>query len=197
MIRRRPPSGKSQTGPRPRLPGAKSVCAAIERAIGTFSVIRRAHCWKETAVKILNGWTIAALVCAGCSTSPSRMSADAKLALYSAHAGAPVDSFRLLGRLTSWEALGSEALVVWTRPNEAWLLEPYGPCDGLDYSSAISLTDHAGRVEAGLDYVLVSNPSPIHLPCKIRGIRPLDLAAIREAEKERRSTTTAATPVSH
>ncbi len=148
-------------------------------------------------MKFLVAWTIAALVCAGCSTSPSRMSADAKLALYSAHAGAPVDSFRLLGRLSSWEVLGDEALVVWTRPNEAWLLEPYGPCDGLDYSSAISLTDHAGRVEAGLDYVLVSNPSPIHLPCRIRGIRPLDLAAIREADKARRSTAAPVPPASH
>jgi len=148
-------------------------------------------------VKILIGWTVAALVCAACSTSPSRMSADARLALYSAHAGPSVDSFRLLGQLSRWEALGNEALVVWTRPNEAWLLEPYGPCDGLDYSSAISLTDHAGRVEAGLDYVLVSNPSSIHVPCGIRGIRPLDLAAIREAEKARRSTTAPVTPAGH
>ena len=148
-------------------------------------------------MKILIGWTIAALVCAGCSTSPSRMSVDAKLALYSTHAGPPVDSFRLLGRLSKWESLGDEALVVWTRPNEAWLVEPYGPCDGLDYSSAISLTDHAGRVEAGLDHVLVNNPSPVHVPCTIRSIRPLDLAAIREAEKARRSATAPATPGGH
>ena len=125
------------------------------------------------------------------------MPADAKLTFYSAHAGPPVDSFRLLGRLTKWEALGNEALVVWTRPNEAWLLEPYGPCDGLDFSSAISLTDHAGRVEAGLDYVLVSHPSPVHLPCGIRSIRPLDLAAIRQAEKARRSTPAPAIPANH
>lgn len=117
------------------------------------------------------------------------MSADAKLAIYSAHAGPPVDSFGLSGRLSHWESLGNEALVVWTRPNEARLLEPYGSCDGLDYSSAISLTDHAGRVEAGLDYVLVSNPSPVHEPCRIRGIRPLGLAAIHQVEKAWRSAT--------
>jgi hypothetical protein len=125
------------------------------------------------------------------------MSTDAKLAFYSAHAGAPVDSFRLFGRLSHWEPLGNEALVVWTRPNEAWLLDPYGPCDGLDYSSAISLTDHAGRVEAGLDYVLVSHPSPVHVPCRIRSIRALDLGAIREAEKARRSTTVPTSPAGH
>ena len=148
-------------------------------------------------MKILVGFSVAVLACAGCSTTPSRMSTDAKLAFYSAHAGPSVDSFRLLGRLSSWESLGNEALVVWTRPNEAWLLEPYGPCDGLDYSSAISLTDHAGRVEAGLDYVLVSHPSAVHVPCRIRSIRPLDLAAIREAEKARRSNIAPTTPAGH
>lgn len=145
-------------------------------------------------MKILVGWTIAALVCAGCSTAPRR-SADETLAFYSAHAGAPVDSFRLLGHISHWEPLGKEALVVWTRPDEAWLLELYGPCEGLDVSSAIGLTDHVGRVESQLDDVLVSRPSSVQLPCRIRGIRPLDLASIREAETIRRSVP--ATPVGH
>ena len=197
MIRRRPPSGKSRAVDGKWCGAQNLLVPSSNVPIGAFSVIRRVHGWQETAVKILIGWTFVALVCAGCSTSPPRMSADARLALYSAHAGPPVDSFRLLGRLSSWEALGDEALVVWTRPNEAWLLEPYGPCDGLDYSSAISLTDHAGRVEAGLDSVLVSNPSPVHLPCRIRGIRPLDLAAIREAEKAMRSATVPAAAAGH
>jgi hypothetical protein len=111
------------------------------------------------------------------------MPPDQKFAFYAAHAGASVDDFRLLGQLSRWEPLGNEALVAWTRPNEAWLLELYGPCDGLDFSSAIGLTDHAGRVEAGLDYVLVSRPAPIHLPCQIRAIRPVNVATLREAEK--------------
>lgn len=147
-------------------------------------------------MKILIGWTIAALACAGCSTL-ARRPADAKLAFYSAHAGAPVDGFRSLGRFDNWEPLGNEALAVWTRPNEAWLLELYGPCDGLDFSIAIGLTDHVGRVEAGFDDVLVSHPSPIHVPCRIRSIRPLDVAAIHEAEKARRSTTSPVTPAGH
>src|SRR4051812_40630017 len=137
-------------------------------------------------MRALIGWIIAALACAGCSTW-SRMPPDAKLALYVAHAGAPVDDFPLLGRLDNWESLGREALVVWTRPRQAWLLELYGPCDGLDFSTAIGLTDHAGRVEAGLDSVLVSHPAPVQLPCRIRTIRPVDTAALRGAEKARRS----------
>ena len=147
-------------------------------------------------MKTIIGWTIATLICAACSTLPGRP-ADAKLAFYSAHAGAPVDSFRSLGRFDNWEPLGNEALVVWTRPNQAWLLELYGPCDGLDYSIAIALTDHVGQVEAGLDDVLVSHPSPLHVPCRIRSIRPVDLAAIREAEKARRSSMAPTAPPAH
>ena len=147
-------------------------------------------------MKNLIGWTLAALVCAGCSTW-SRMAPDQKLAFYMAHAGAPVDDFRLMGQLSSWEPLGNEALVAWTRPNEAWLLELYGPCDGLDFSSAIGLTDHAGRVEAGLDYVLVSHPAPVHLQCRIRSIRPVDVAMLREDEKARRSMKVPAAPATH
>jgi hypothetical protein len=129
---------------------------------------------------------MAVLVCAGCSTL-ARKPPDAKRAFYASHAGPPVPSFRSLGRFDNWEPLGRDALVVWTRPNEAWLLELYGPCDGLDFSIAIALTDHVGRVEAGMDDVLVSHPSPLHIPCRIRTIRPIDVAAVRAAEKVERA----------
>jgi hypothetical protein len=133
-------------------------------------------------MKFFVGWIIAAVVCAGCASVKPRP-VDARLALYRAHAGAPVPSFRSLGRFDNWEALGDDALAVWTRPNQAWLLELYGPCDGLQYSVAIGLTDHLGQVEAGYDEVRVSHPSPIRIPCRIRSIRPLDVSGIRQAEK--------------
>jgi hypothetical protein len=127
------------------------------------------------------GWIIAVLAFAGCSTLAPRPPSP-RLALYAAHAGAPVPSFRSLGRFDNWEPLGDDVLAVWTRPNQAWLLELYGPCDGLEYSVAIGVTDHAGQVEAGLDRVLVSHPSPVQAPCTIRTIRPLDVSAIKQAE---------------
>jgi hypothetical protein len=129
-------------------------------------------------MKFFAACVIATVLCAGCSSLKPRP-VDPRLALYRAHAGAPVPGFRSLGRFDSWEALGDDALAIWTRRNEAWLLELYGPCDGLEFSVAIGLTDHVGQVEAGFDEVLVSHPSPIHMPCRIRSIRPVDVPGLR------------------
>ena len=134
---------------------------------------------QESAMKLVR--CAIALILAGCSTVPS-MSDGARLALYKAHAGAPVPSFRYLGRLDSWEALGDEAIAVWTRPRQAWLLELSGVCSNLEFSPVIGLTNQLGEVHAGFDKVLVRDPSPINIPCWIRTIRPLDVNAIREAE---------------
>ena len=132
--------------------------------------------------------SMVALCCAvllgACSTTPS--APDGKLALYRAHAGASVPSFRYLGRIDSWESLGDEALAVWTRPHEAWLLELAGPCNGLDFSPVIGLTSQVGQVSAGFDKVLVKDPSSIRIPCVIRAIRPLDVAALRQIDQQRR-----------
>jgi hypothetical protein len=126
------------------------------------------------------------LVFAGCSTLRNP-GPDQRLALYQAHAGAPVASFRYLGRISSWESLGDEAIAIWTRPNEAWLLGLAGPCNGLNFTPVIGLTSQTGAVHAGFDEVLVRDPASIQIPCRIQSIRPLDVAAIRQAEKAKRA----------
>jgi hypothetical protein len=122
---------------------------------------------------------------AGCSTLRDA-GPDQRLVLYQAHAGAPVPSFRYLGRISSWESLGDEAIAIWTRPNEAWLLGLAGPCNGLDFTPVIGLTSQTGSVHAGFDEVLVRDPASIQIPCRIQWIRPLDVAAIREVQKAKR-----------
>src|SRR5688500_13475283 len=62
-----------------------------------------------------------------CATDRAQRDAD-KLALYNAHAGAPVNKFRYFGSINGWTPLGDEAIAVWTRPNEAYLLDLTGPC---------------------------------------------------------------------
>jgi hypothetical protein len=121
---------------------------------------------------------------AACSTVPTGPSA--RLAMYRAHAGAQVPSFRYLGRFDSWESLGNDAIAIWTRPREAWLLELAGPCNGLDFTPIIGLTSQVGQVNAGFDKVLVRDPSTINIPCIIQTIRPLDVDAIRALDKSRR-----------
>ncbi len=137
-------------------------------------------------MKLSTGSLLFALVLAACSTV--RESApDPRLVLYQAHAGTPVASFRYLGSINSWESLGDEAIAIWTRPNEAWLLELSGPCKGLDFTPVIGLTSQFGAVNAGFDDVLVQDAAAIRIPCRIQSIRPLDVATIRQAEKAKRA----------
>ncbi|MCA0393979.1 MAG: DUF6491 family protein [Proteobacteria bacterium] len=120
-----------------------------------------------------------------CATNGNLRDSD-KLALYQSHAGEPVGSFNFFGRLNGWTPLGDSALVVWTKPSEAWLLELTGPCQDMAYAPAIGLTSNMNRVYARFDKVLVNSPGSMGIPCHIQQIRPLDVKAVRASEKELR-----------
>lgn len=125
-----------------------------------------------------------ALALSACATTG--LSDAAKLDLYRSHAGAPVDSFYYFGSINGWTPLGDEAVAVWTKPSEAWLLDFYGSCQGIEYTPVIGLTSQMNRVSAKFDKVLVRDHSAINIPCQIKQIRPLDVKAIRSAEKTAR-----------
>ena len=125
------------------------------------------------------------LVLASCASTPS-MSDDQMLALYRAHAGAPVTSFHDFGRFDSWTDIGDRAVAIWTRPSEAWLLELAGPCNGLEFTPAIGLSSQSGTVSARFDSVLVRNGGIPEIPCTIQTIRPLDTKALKAAERAAR-----------
>lgn len=127
---------------------------------------------------------LAAMLLAGCASSS--ITDGEKLALYRANAGEPVDSFRFFGRLDGWAALGDSAVAVWTRPREAWLLELTGSCPDLPYSHSIAVTSSMGRVHARFDKVQPLGTPAFGVPCHIREIRPLDVSAIREGERDLR-----------
>jgi hypothetical protein len=122
---------------------------------------------------------------ASCATGPAQGD-SAKLALYRSHAGAPVPNFHFLGRLDGWVPLGDSAVAVWTRPTEAWLLDLDGSCTDLESTPAIGLSSSAGIVSARFDKVLVRNTGGIRVPCYIQSIRPLDVAALKTAERAAR-----------
>ncbi|WP_223115428.1 DUF6491 family protein [Luteimonas suaedae] len=128
----------------------------------------------------------AMFVLGGCASTG--MSDNEKLELYRANAGEPVPHFRFFGRINGWTPLGDSAVAVWTKPREAYLLELSGPCPDLPYSPAISLTSNMNQVYARFDKVMALNRSSIEVPCHIREIRPLDVNAIREAERQLRDT---------
>lgn len=134
---------------------------------------------KRTCVAAL----LATALLSACAGTP-RMSDAERLQLHRSHAGEPVPGFHLPGQLNGWTALGDEALVVWTRPREAWLLELTGPCNDLRHATALSLTSTGSRVQARFDSVLPLGPmvgQVGRVPCRIETIRPLDTAALRQA----------------
>ncbi|KPN21327.1 hypothetical protein AO715_07965 [Xanthomonas sp. Mitacek01] len=139
-----------------------------------------ASTFRRTGLAAVLAATTALAACA----SMSGMTDAEKYALNDAHAGAPVDHFRYLGSINGWTPLGDAALVVWTRPSEAWLLDLSGTCQDLRSTPAIGLTSSMGRVNARFDKVLVRSTGSINMPCHIRQIRPLDVKAVRAAEKQ-------------
>ncbi|WP_363797833.1 DUF6491 family protein [Lysobacter firmicutimachus] len=136
-------------------------------------------------MKTLLTAVLVAAALAGCASTPKLDDAQ-RLALYRAHAGAPVDSFQYFGTLNGWTPLGDSALAVWTRPNQAYLLELRGPCSDLAFASAISVSNQMGRVHARFDKVTALGTPSIKMPCFIGRILPLDVKAIKQAQQELR-----------
>lgn len=125
---------------------------------------------------------------AACSSYPSLTDAE-RLALYRDHAGQPVRDFQYYGSgINGWAPLGDSALAVWTRPNQAYLLEMMGPCMDLNFAPAISISNMMGRVSAKFDTVTVhgSAANSMRIPCRIGSIRPLDVKALKQAEQQMR-----------
>ena len=120
-----------------------------------------------------------------CATGPT-LSENQRHRIYLDHAGEPVNKFSYFGTLHSWEPIGDDALVVWTRPSDGYLLRLTNDCPRLDVARSISLSDQTGAVFAGLDNVVVLDQTPA-IPCRIETIQPLDIEAVRQAEDQARA----------
>ena len=131
-------------------------------------------------------FAIVLLALASCTSNPAQRDADRR-ALYLAHAGEPVSSFRYFGSLSGWTPLGEDAVALWTRPNQAYLVSFKGSCPDLDFAPGISVSSQFNTVYTNFDKVTVLNPGTMTIPCHIREIRPLDVKAIKQAERERRA----------
>jgi hypothetical protein len=133
--------------------------------------------------------TALATALGGCASAGTQLSDEAKLGLYRTHAGEPVGSFRYFGRLNGWTPLSDESLVVWTRPSEAYLLELFGSCQDLEFAPAIRISNQASTVYSGFDSVIPMGAGAIgmrNIPCRIETIRPLQVNALKDAQRELR-----------
>ena len=126
-----------------------------------------------------------AALAAGCATNSAARTAD-QLALYRAHAGAPVSDFPYYRSFTQWTPLGRDALAVWISPTRAYLLDTPG-CSDLEWAHGIQISDTGGRVSARFDRVQPLGAGSVPISCRIEQIRPLDTRAIREAERVARA----------
>ena len=116
---------------------------------------------------------------AGAGTAAPATAQDRALARYSAYAGRPIKSFTWLGRFDSWEPLGKDHLLVYTRPNEAYLLKVSGPCDVRFATGPICITSTNYTVYAGLDSITVNSGPGGRWQCPIDEIRPLDVRGMK------------------
>src|SRR5690606_41730302 len=96
-----------------------------------------------------------------------------------------------------WGPLGPTALVLRTRPGQASLLRPSGPCSGLPFAPAIRMSSRGGTIASRFDSVTPAGPgtSSIQVRCHIQSIRPLALAALRQAERDAEQALREATAV--
>ena len=116
---------------------------------------------------------------AAASTAAPATTQERALARYQGYAGKPVDSFTWLGRFDSWEPLGKDHLLVYTRPNEAYLLRVRGPCDLRFTTGPVGITSANFTVYAGLDSIAVSTGVGGPWQCPIDEIRPLDVRGMK------------------
>lgn len=100
-----------------------------------------------------------------------------RLAEYQHFAGEPVETMQFW-RMQSYESLGTEAVVVWTAVNTAWLIKVLPPCTDLPWAKAIGLSSNMHKVNAKFDHVIAGKDH-----CNIASIQPIDYKALREARK--------------
>lgn len=101
-----------------------------------------------------------------------------RLAAYQAAAQSEVSSFNYRGTLYSWQPLGEQALVVYTMPKKAYLLD-VSLCPDLPYATGITVSNTVGQVMSHFDKVWVNGG---RIPCQIEHIRPVDLSKLHAQE---------------
>jgi hypothetical protein len=135
------------------------------------------------------GWLIvpALALLAACSEIPLNTRETKQAALYQQYAGAPVEGFTYLGRYDSWTSLGRYQLVVWTTPNDAYLITVRPPCTELPFAQHIGLTQTNHTVTQRFDFVLVGRDR-----CWIQSIQPVNYLQMKRDMRQKSADAKAA-----
>jgi Family of unknown function (DUF6491) len=128
-------------------------------------------------LKFHGAWLLPAVtLLTACSGIPLKQRQDETRARYEAYAGPPIQQFTWIGHYDSWSAVGTNELVVWTTPFQAYLIKVAPPCDNLEFVNRIGLTSTANTVYARFDFVKVGH----NWRCPIQEIRPIDYKRMRQ-----------------
>jgi uncharacterized protein DUF6491 len=138
------------------------------------------------------GLLAASALLAACSGIPLKQRQDEQRARYEAYAGPPIEQFTYLGRYDSWQSIGTNQLVVWTTPFQAYLIKVAPPCENLQFANRIGLTSTASTVSARFDFVKVGG----RWRCPIQEIRPVDYQRMRQDMRKETGGAKAAQPAS-
>ncbi|MCK9489776.1 MAG: DUF6491 family protein [Xanthomonadales bacterium] len=123
----------------------------------------------------------ACLLLAACAAAAQRMQMEREeLAIYQSHAGEPVDQVRTF-RMHGWQAVADRSLLLETRLNQWYLVDVFGPCQGLQFAHTIGVRAAMNMLRARFDHIVVDGQS-----CRIESIRPVDARAAREEIRELR-----------
>jgi hypothetical protein len=138
-----------------------------------------------TSTRPADDATAAAATAGADSTGKPATTQERALERYSSYAGPPVQSFTWLGHFDSWEPLGQDHLLVYTRANEAYLLKVSGGCDLRSGINTVGITSSNSAVYAGLDSIVVKNSLQGSWQCRIDEIRPVDVHRMKSAMPQR------------
>ena len=140
----------------------------------------------RTHLRWLSAAAAAALLTA-CSTIPQNTTATRQASVYDQYAGAPIEGFTYLGRYDSWTSVGNNQLVVWTTPNDAYLITVRPPCIQLPWVQHIGLTQTAHSVTQKFDFVLAG-----HDRCWIQSIQPVNYLQMKRDMRQKTAQAKAA-----
>ena len=87
-------------------------------------------------------------------------------------------------RSYDFESLGDDALLLWESPGRAYLLDVEDFCADLPSARAIAINNKGATVSAGFDAITVlDRGQSANNRCRILKIRPVDVKAMKAAEK--------------
>jgi len=90
-------------------------------------------------------------------------------------------------RSYDFEPLGDDALLLWESPGRAYMLDVEDFCPNLPTARAIAINNKGSTVSAGFDSITVlDRGQSANNRCRILEIRPVDVKAMKAAEKARR-----------